>query len=382
MAVQVRTDFAGGNACALEISEADGADVVRFAAAPHGGTEALWFSLAVEGCGPRPVDVVLTNLDSCLGDATQWERVWPVARQGDGPWLRLPAGNVRLLADGRREVCWRVQPAGDAFQLAFCYPYGQAELAALVHDTGGYWSCDAVGVSGGGRPLPRLSNSGGAEGATAPGIYLVARQHAGETPGSWVLDGLLRRAAETVAPDELLLWAAPLANLDGVVEGDYGKDPFPHDLNRAWTVPPMRHEVLVLQRDMRRWARRCRPAAVVDLHAPGGCETEGAYFFIPRAARPPDSVAAARAALEVLLSRLPEDIVSREPVHQPSYPSRWDADGTIGGWAWDHLSLPSVSLETPYGASRELPLTPVEYGRLGAALLEGLRAVAAAGAAG
>ena len=378
MALRVTTQFPGGNACAIEVGEVDGVEVVRFAASPHGGTEALWFDLAVTECSRSPVDLVLTNPDSCLAGAAQWDRVWPAVRHGDGHWQRLPAGRVAVLDDGRREVHWRVDAQAGAFRLAFCYPYGLEELEALAADTGGYWHRDAIGVSSAGRRLPRWRNGGGSEGSTVPGIYLIARQHAGETPGSWVLDGQMRRAAAVAPSTEVLLWTAPLANLDGVVEGDYGKDPFPHDLNRAWTVPPMRHEVLVLQRDMERWARRCRPVAVVDLHAPSGTETEGAYFFIPRATRCADEVEAARALLAQLLPHLPPDIISEEPVHQPSYPSRWDADGTLGSWAWNQLSTTELSMETPYGASRDLSLTPAEYARLGAALCDGLCELATA----
>ena len=95
-------------------------------------------------------------------------------------------------------------------------------------------------------------------------------------PGSWVLDGLLRHAAQALDPSQLLIWVTPFAHLDGIVQGDYGKDPFPWDLNRAWTTPPMRHEVRVMQSDMTRWSQRCQPALVLDLHAPSPGEADGA----------------------------------------------------------------------------------------------------------
>jgi len=372
MAIHVQTDFPGANACAVETLVIGDTDVVRFASAPHGGTEALWFCLRVAECSDRPVELVLTNIDTLLGGAAGWQNVRPVVRQAAGTWERAEPALVRSLPDGRQHAVWRVRPRYDSFEFALCYPYGVADMEIARVATQDYWRLDEIGVTGAGRRLPRLSNGCGVAPPQAPGVYLVARQHAGETPGSWVLDGLLRSAAGSVAPEALLIWAVPLANLDGVVAGDYGKDPFPHDLNRAWGAPPMRHEVHVIGQDLRRWAGRCRPQLVVDLHAPAPAEADGAYFFLPRAAAPPAQLAACQAALAAILPALPAELLHPQPARQPSYPSRWNPEATIGRFAWEELRVPALSLETPYSACRELVLTRDHYRRLGAALLDGI----------
>ena len=235
-----------------------------------------------------------------------------------------------------------------------------------------YWQLDTIGVTAGGRLLPRVSNSYGVAEDSAPGVYLIARQHAGETPGSWVLDGLLRRAVEAVNANDLIIWAVPFANMDGVVDGDYGKDPFPHDLNRAWTTPPMRHEVTVIRGDMARWSRRCRPALVVDLHAPGPTETDGAYFFLPRASRSAESIEATRKAAAAVLPSLPGELVSQTPSRQPDYPSRWSEEGVLNVHVWDTFNIPCISMETPYSSSRDTLFTRDQYRRLGSGLLDGI----------
>src|SRR5690606_24228363 len=101
------------------------------------------------------------------------------------------------------------------FDFAYCYPYGATELDALLAESNGYWRRDTFGVSPQGRPMVRLCNDYGHKENQRPGLYLLARQHSGETPGSWMLDGFLRRVAELgdAAP---LVWAAPLTNIDGV----------------------------------------------------------------------------------------------------------------------------------------------------------------------
>ncbi len=370
MSLHVQTQFPGGNACAIDIRSTSERDIVYFAADPHGGTEALWFYFRLVECSDRPVDIVLTNVDSCLGGAHNWQRAQPVWRQAGATWERLETGAVEILDDGRHQVVWHIQPSYDAFEVAFCYPYGLGDLEMTRAACGSYWELDLIGVTSRGNPLPRLANNYRGDGV--PGLYAIARQHAGEMPSSWVLDGLLRRAAQSLDPAQLLIWTTPLAHMDGVVEGDYGKDPFPWDLNRAWSTPPMRHEVGVIQSDMHRWQQRCTPALVLDLHAPGPGETDGAYFFLPRANRPELQLQAARQAIEAIAPLLPTELVHADLLHQPSYPSRWDAQATLDNYAWETWQIPCLTLEIPYATCRDTVFTRQAYRRLGASLLEGI----------
>ena len=323
MSLHIQTNFPSGNACCADIRSTAERDIVYFSADPHGGTEALWFYLRIVECSDRPVDLVLTNIDSCLGGAKGWQSVRPVVRQAGGTWERLLPGHVEELDDGRHQVAWTIEPRYDSFEVALCFPYSLGDLEMTRAACRGYWELDLIGVTAQGQPLPRLANN--YRGDEVPGLYLIARQHAGETPGSWVLDGLLRHAAQALDPSQLVIWTTPFAHLDGVVQGDYGKDPFPWDLNRAWTTPPMRHEVRVMQSDMTRWSQRCQPA-----------------------------------------------LVHSHPSRQPNYPSRWDAEATLDNYAWDRWQTPSIAMEIPYSSSRETLFTREQYRRLGAALLEGI----------
>ena len=65
---------------------------------------------------------------------------------------------------------------------------------------------------------------------------------------------LFQGASEAVQAQQRGKISERFMYLDDVLSGAYGKDPFPHDLNRAWGDPPMRHETLVMRHDIRRWA--------------------------------------------------------------------------------------------------------------------------------
>ena len=287
----------------------------------------------------------------------------PVLRIADGDWERIGPGTDEPLPDGRRIVTWLIDTPDPHADIAYCYPYGSPEIEALVRETGGYWTADTIGVSQQGRALVRLSNGHGEPDGDRPGLYLIARQHSGETPGSWVLDGLLRRIVELgdAAP---LVWAVPLSNTDGVEGGDYGKDNFPYDLNRAWGSPPMRHETLVIQRDIRRWRGRCRPTLGVDFHAPGACETGGVYCYLPNPDDYPEGHEMAIEWSDAVDTALGEQY-ARDPFgHVADYASRWETPGFTSFCA-SELSIPGLCMETPYALVGDLVLTRERYREIG-----------------
>ncbi|GMV82817.1 MAG: hypothetical protein AMXMBFR7_40010 [Planctomycetota bacterium] len=288
MSIRVRTDVPSGNAALVEVREDGSCTEIAFTADPHGGPEACWFCFRIELNGARPerLRLLLKHAGNLLGGG-HIPHIRPVVRADDagsgdeGGWRRLEPGAPILAPDGQAHAAWELPAPARTLDVAVCYPYGPQEVAQLVADCGGYWRADNFGVSQNGRALVRLSNDYGSadpQAARKPGAYLLARQHSGETSAGWVLDGVMRRLADLRA-DDVTVWCVPLTNIDGVVQGDYGKDNFPYDLNRAWGRPPMRHETLALQRDFGRWRGRCVPRLGGDFHAPGLSEHTGIYTF-------------------------------------------------------------------------------------------------------
>lgn len=367
----------GGNVSVVEIADSDGVIEIRFAADPCGGTEALWFYFQVQAPAGREVRLILTNPDTLLGGGGDWSGVNPVVRFSDesgnwGPWRRVGGAITRVLPDGRREASWSLRTESKVMEFAFCYPYGAGELGETLKACRGYWKMDQIGVSSGGEPIMRLSNSYGSPSRQVPAVFLMARQHSGETPGSWVLDGLLRAAAEEIRPEDIIFWVVPLANVDGVVRGAYGKDPHPIDLNRDWTSPlPMRYETSVIRRDIERLSQRGRLVAAIDFHAPGACESAGAYFQV---LKPHDTQAQAiKEFVGKLLPHLPAELMAKDPFRVAGYASRWNERGTLGSYLWDRYQIPAPALETPYSRVGQKVLEIDDYRRLGASLARAIK---------
>jgi hypothetical protein len=73
-------------------------------------------------------------------------------------------------------------------------------------------------------------------------VWFQARQHAWETGGSWVADGIARFAGSGSTSAQALLNVAdvvvvPIVDIDNVVVGGAGKDQEPVDFNRDWCQP-------------------------------------------------------------------------------------------------------------------------------------------------
>ena len=183
-----------------------------------------------------------------------------------------------------------------------------------------------------------------------------------------MLDGLLEGISRSKAAN-WCVWAIPFAHLDGVLDGDYGKDPFPYDLNRAWGTPPMRHETLVLQRDMQRWAARCRPELLLDLHAPGACQTAGIYTYTTPGES--DDARDNQAWVNVLQQALGAEFAAESFARTATYPSRWTTP-TAKDYAQQAFGCAAITIETPYALCGDTVMAPKQYREAGRRLAHGI----------
>jgi hypothetical protein len=365
MSIKIDTNIPYGNACDISIDEYEETAEIGFAPDPHGGPECLWFCFQLIRKGSEPIEkikLVLKHSYNMLGGGNA-AIMRPVIRYAEGDWLRLDKPIVKKLPDGRNLVSWTIDAPSDFVDVAYCYPYGREDVDALISDTNGYWKADTIGVSQGARPLIRLSNSYGEIGSQRSGLYLIARQHSAEVSGSWVLDGFLRYIT-SMGDDAPLIWSVPLTNIDGVEQGDYGKDNFPYDLNRAWGSPPMRHEVLVFQRDVRRWKERCKPVLALDFHAPGATESNGIYCFLPNPAKYPDHNNAVLKFADAMGNNLGGRYAASPFGRIADYDSRWETP-RFSNHFWSRHKIPAFGIETPYAMINDLVLTRERYRKAG-----------------
>lgn len=367
MSLRVLSRLPYGNVRSVTVPTEGDTPEVLFAADPHGGPECLWFYFRLTETRPgpgAPEQVKLTlKFFGNLSGGDNAAACRPVYRPEGQGWFRMKSGVEDRSPDGQATAAWMIPYPAPSVEIAFCYPYGVPEVKTLLQKSKGYWRQDEIGLTQGGRVLARLSNGHGSPGGRQPGLYLVARQHSGETPGSWVLDGVLEQFSKS-HQRPYLVWAVPLANMDGVVRGDYGRDSFPFDLNRAWGTPPMRHEALVLQRDMQRWRERCQPALAIDFHAPGACETSGIHCLVPDPQEAPEAHKEAEKWANLLAGALGPEFAADDFKRVARYPSRRETPH-FSDYARDAVGVCALTVATPYTSCGSTVMTQKKYREAG-----------------
>ncbi len=369
MAIALDTDFPGGNGVLLGADESADRPAVRFAAEPKNCPQAMWFHFRLRGLAGRGARVVLANPEQTLG-GPDWSGNRPVARSDRSAWARVGPAEPVEAPGGRIEWAWEIDADGDEIELAHCFPYQPADLEATLSELGGAFQSTMIGVTLANRPLPRVF-SGPAE-AGRPAVYLTARHHAGEVPGSWVLEGVLRRVAgERRLGEAITWWAVPFVDLDDVVAGSYGKDPWPHDCNRAYGPPgPRRPEIGAVQRDARRMKDAAGRMLFADMHAPAHCEQAN---YVPLRGWDTDSPVNPIGEEFALAfqAACPDDIRSIQKAHVTPSPDAFIYGGMSSrAWAQTVLDVDAVSLEISYQGNGRTYYAIDDYRRLGAALAE------------
>lgn len=354
--MRVRVDFESGSLADWEVL---GPGHLRVAARADRSPRPLWFYFQVEDLDTAELRVELANAADCLGPRHGWQTARPVYRPLSEVtcWQRSPAGHFE---GDRRRGTFRFSVPHDperscGVAVAYCYPYTVSDLKALQERTAGW---EAVGRSAEGRRLTTASF--GTPGA--PAVWVLARQHAGESPASFALEGL---CDELRGPGEAALGGAafrvvPMVDPDGVVHGRYGKDSAPVDFNRDWTDAPRRPEIRAITRAVEATARRSPPALLLDLHASHHGDTSCYLFGTAEQARG-------------LQARFLELLAEQSPAAVGFRPSDLRAESPPPGSARDYFARRygalSLCVELSYHLAQSgRYLTPADYRDFGAAL--------------
>jgi murein tripeptide amidase MpaA len=229
VALTIDADFDGGNILVQSAGEAQADLAIRPDA---GGRWFQWFYFRVRGAGGRRLALRITNAGQ-----SAYPEGWPGYRacvsEDQASWTRAETH----YADGVLEIVHA--PRGDEAWFAYFAPYDLARHERfLQRATAGGARRDVLGRSVDGRPIDRVTL-----GAGPAQVWIVGRQHSGETMAGWWMEGALDRLLDPqdAVAAELLsraqLHVAPLVNIDGAARGHLRGNAAGIDLNRQWRDP-------------------------------------------------------------------------------------------------------------------------------------------------
>ncbi len=230
MALEIDADFDSGNIAVTAIQ----GDEAELAIRPdNAGKWFQWFHFRVRGGAGRCLTLRLTN-----AGASSYPEGWPGYRarvSEDGhTWLACDTSY-----DGKALTITHT-PHTNEVRFAYFAPYAWEQHEALVKRMATVPGIThrSLGQTLDGRPLDCLEiGTGGKQ------VWIIARQHPGESMASWWMEGALPRLATADDPvvkaflARARLHIVPLVNPDGARRGNLRTNAAGKDLNRQWRDP-------------------------------------------------------------------------------------------------------------------------------------------------
>ena len=239
---------------------------------------------------------------------------------------------------------------------SFCFIYSDQMLRNFLKEHN--IEAETLCLSRKGRPVP-LFRIGTGENV----ILFTSRHHACESTGTFLMQGIAEECLKNPLKEFSFLFV-PFVDYDGVMDGDPGKNRYPHDHNRDYGTEPAIYPEVRALRDL---ADSGRVYAAFDLHSPGfGGKEHDEFYFL----KCPDTESSSR-----FYAYLKE--CSECDSESLQYGGTWDFP--YGGSVWNDGSSPcmrnyflprvisgvAVTAETTYSGTLQNPFTAERAIRLG-----------------
>lgn len=257
MPIRISSRFDSG---AIEVVDAERADDIRLRLRADSAADfAQWFHFRVNGV--KGVACRYTFENASASAYPEGWRGYHVAASYDGVrWFRIPT----TFYDGQTMVLTHT-PEADTVFYAYFEPYGEARHHAFLGEVAqsGLAEVTDIGASCEGRPITMVkigtetdTDGNNATGTVKPRIWIIARQHPGETMAEWFVEGMIRRltgmgdwAGDPIGArlrESAVIRLVPNMNPDGSALGNLRTNAAGANLNREWMTPDVQRSPEVL----------------------------------------------------------------------------------------------------------------------------------------
>jgi murein tripeptide amidase MpaA len=252
------------DAGAIEVvSLTDPQDIQLNIRADNAAEFAQWFYFSLQGAADVPVNLRFLNAGQCAYPKG-WEGYRVNASYDRQNWFRVDTqfdGQVMTVA---------VTPEKQVIYFAYFEPYSHERHLDLLGSTAASDQVEVqhLGQTLEGRDMMLLKITSAAsdvEEAQRKKIWLIARQHPGETMAEWFVEGFLERLLDDDDPvarvllAQCVFYVVPHMNPDGAVHGNLRTNAAGANLNREWAEPTLEKSPEVF------WVRQKMLEVGVDL---------------------------------------------------------------------------------------------------------------------
>lgn len=375
--IAIHSSFDGGNIRVLDASD-PGAIRLEIVADAH-SHYFQWFCFRLSGAKGLPCRFIIENAGKSAYIAG-WPGYRVVASHDREDWFRTET----VYAGG--QLAFSLIPERDCVYFAYFAPFSlerNADLIARTLDaaqslTGGELRLSVAGNTLDGRPLDLLTWRSAKRQSKPPQVWIIARQHPGETMASWWMEGFLARLFDRDDPLAGHLRAnadfhiVPLMNPDGAFRGHLRTNAAGIDLNRQWAEPDPERAPEIFH--IRTAMDKAGLDFFLDVHGDEGLP----YNFIAGA----EGVPGHSPEAQQWLDRYKNALMRASPDFQTVHGYKVDAPGSANlAIATNQIALRfrklAMTLEMPFKDNADRPdqargFSPARAGHLGRANLDAI----------
>lgn len=234
MKLSISTAFDAGN---IELVNIDKPENIQLKIRKDTHSDFLqWFYFRMQGVQEQSCTIKLMN----AGEAAYpegWENYQARASYDREIWFQIPTSYV----DGVLQMDFT--PEHDSVYIAYFAPFSYEQHLDLVNSAqqSPLCSLECIGQTTEGRPIDFLRIGDGDE--SKKKLWVIARQHPGESMAEWFMLGLIDRllddedASSVALLEKANLYLVPNMNIDGSILGNLRVNAKGINLNREWATP-------------------------------------------------------------------------------------------------------------------------------------------------
>ena len=367
MSIKISSQFDAG---AIEVVSATSANAIDLNIRKDSHADIIqWFYFRLQGAQGEPCTIRFLNAGQAAYPAG-WEGYQAMASYDRINWFRVPTSY-----DGKVMTIEHT-PAMDSVYYAYFEPYSWERHLELLDraQMSEHVRMVDLGSTVDGRDLNMLVI--GEPSPEKKKVWVIARQHPGETMAEWFVEGMLDALLDPAHPfgrqllKESVFYVVPNMNPDGSVRGNLRTNAAGANLNREWLNPSMERspEVFLVRQKM----HEVGVDLCLDVHGDEGLP----YVFVAGSESLPNFTAEQAAAQK----RFSDDFMIASPdfqdVHGYGQTPYTEETLTMGSPHITHaFGCLSLTLELPFKDNANDPDPQVGWdgarsARLGAAVLQ------------
>lgn len=232
--MRITSNFDSGN---IEVVNIDDSDKVFLKIRKDTNAESFqWFYFRVTGAANQLCTFSIEN----AGEASYpegWQEYSAVASYDRTTWFRVPS----YYEDGKL-IIEHFAEENTVFYAYFA-PFTYEQHLNLIQNACESYLCEyeSLGLTTENRDIDLLKI--GEESKDKKKIWIIARQHAGESMSEWFMQGLIYRLLDESDPvsrkvlEKACFYLVPSVNVDGAIAGNIRTNAAGRDLNREWGNP-------------------------------------------------------------------------------------------------------------------------------------------------